>query len=179
MRGKLDVIYVAIAVWTVAVVSATVALAQAVPPTDPELGTVWQFAFGVYELLATVVTGAVTWLSVRVATWLKGKIENQLLGSIVGRVSDSIFAAVQMVNQTIKSEIVAAKKPGSPGGVAITKSEADKMKQAVWDALKAEYGGLAGLAKLLGAIGIVGDGVKAWVDTRIEAAVAEAKQNPR
>ena len=77
-----------------------------------------------------------------------------------------------MVNQTMKAEIQKAKSPDSPGGSKITESEAKKLKDAVWETLKNEYGGMAGIGKFLGVLGLGGDkAVAEKVDTLIEAAV--------
>ena len=81
-----------------------------------------------------------------------------------------------MVDQTLRKKIQEAKDPDSPGGKAITQGEAEKMRDAVWNALKSEYGGWGGLFNTLKRIGI-GDEVAAAakVDTMIEAAVNTQK----
>ena len=152
-------------------------VAQAAPEVaDKPVSSGCQLGLTIYEMLATLVTGAIVWLTTKGSAWIKTKINNETVGGIVSRFMESIGSAVRCVNQTIKDEILKAKDPKSTGGVKITESEAKKLKDAVWESLKSEYGGMDGISKLLGVIGITGDsGVKKWIDDRIESAVNTAK----
>jgi hypothetical protein len=134
-----------------------------------------------YGALGTVLTALLSWLSVRIAAWIKTKTQNELVGGTLGRLSDSVFTAVKLVNQTLKKEIEASKLPGSPGGTAITKDEATRLKSAAMAVLLAEYGGLAGLTKVLGVLGLTSEAaVTSWVGSKIEAAVHDVKaENPQ
>jgi len=138
-------------------------------------------AFTIYALLGSVITALLGWLSVRASAWLKAKTGNELIGGAITRITDSVFTAVKLVNQTLKREIEAAKDPKSLGGTAITKDEAAKLKDAVWNTLKAEYGGLDGIGKALGVLGLgTDDALKTFVDSKIEAAVHDvAAASPR
>lgn len=135
-----------------------------------------EMALNLYYLLGTVITGLLGWVSVKLNAWLKAKTKNELVGGIVARLSDSVFTAVKTVHQTARREIERAKDPASPGGAAITPQEAEVLRGAVWSKLKLEYGGMEGLSKLLGVIGLTdADAVKGWVDNRIEAAVHDTR----
>lgn len=133
-------------------------------------------ALTIYAALASVLTAVIGWLSVRVSAWLKANTKNATIAGVLARLSDSVFTAVKHVNQTLKREIEAAKDPKSPGGAAITQREAQQMKDAVWNAIVAEYGGMGGLSKALGVLGLVDESsIRAFVDKRIEAAVHDTK----
>ena len=132
-------------------------------------------ALTLYAALGTVITALLGWISVRVSAWLKAKTKNESIGGALARLTDSVFTAVKLVNQTLKREIEAAKAVGSAGGTAITASEAQHLKDAVWAAVLAEYGGMGGLTKALGVLGLSGDGLTSMVNGKIEAAVHDTK----
>jgi len=159
------------------------ALAQeaVIPAASASIDASADIALTLYAALGTIITALLGWLSVRASAWLKAKTGNELLGGAIGRFTDSVFTAVKLVNQTLKREIEAAKTPGSPGGTSITKEEAAKLKDAVWTVLKAEYGGLDGIGKALGVLGLgTDDSLKTFVDSKIEAAVHDvAAASPR
>lgn len=146
---------------------------------DEPVGQGWQLGFTVYELLAPILTAFLSALSVKVAQFISARIEHEALAGVLVRFSDSLFAAVKQTNQTLKDEILKAKDPKSPGGIGITAEEAARLKDAVWHQLKIEYGGLAGLRQVLKVLGLDDDGMKHWVDGRIEAAVHDVKMLER
>lgn len=131
-----------------------------------------------YASIAGLLAMGLAWIGKHLSDWLKTRTKNEAVGGALSRFSDSLFSAVKAVNQTLKIEIDKAKRADSPGGSAITKEEAARLKTAVFDALKAEYGGMAGIAKFLGVLGL-GDSsaVESWVGNRIEAAVHDTKGN--
>ncbi len=92
------------------------------------------------------------------------------------RLKDSVLDGVKFVGQTLKAEILAAKAPGSPGGAKITDEEARRLKDAVWEALKDEYGGMDGIKKALKVLGLGDASWAKWVDGKIEAAVSDVKR---
>ena len=144
-------------------------------PDAPVAGGI-DLALTLFAMLATMLTGLLTWLGAHVSKWLKARTKNETVGGAMARFSDSVFAAVKTVNQTLKAEIEKAKDPKSPGGTAITEGEARKLKDAAWNALKAEYGGMVGITKFLGVLGLgTESAVTAWVDNKIEAAVHDTK----
>jgi hypothetical protein len=129
-------------------------------------------ALTIYAAIGSLITALLGWLSVRASAWLKAKTGNELVGGALARITDSVFTAVKLVNQTLRREIEAAKAPGSALGAAISAEEASKLKEAVWTALRAEYGGMAGIGKALAVLGLGSDdSLKTFVDSKIEAAV--------
>lgn len=153
------------------------ALAQeATPATEPMAGEGWDIFGTIYMLLSGLVVAGLSYGGKKLIELINAKIENETLAGILGRLVASVNDAVAMVNQTLKAEIEAAKTPGSPGGDRITQAEKEKMFNAVWEALKAEYGGIEGIFALLRRIGIGDDNAaKAKIDTMIEAAVHKQK----
>lgn len=139
---------------------------------DPAIAPGWDTALTVYGSIGGVVVGLLGWLLLKLDGFIGAKTKNELVKGALSRFIGSVKDAVAMVNQTMKAEIKKAKKPGSPGGTKITEAEAAKLKTAVLDALKNEYGGMAGIGKFLGVLGLGGDeAVSKKVDTLIEAAV--------
>lgn len=133
-------------------------------------------ALTVYGVVGSVLVAALSWLGKKLNDLIKAKISNELISGTLTRLTSSINDAVAMVDQTIREEIKAAKDENSPGGSAITKEEAQKLKSAVWDELKKEYGGMDGISKLLGVIGISDkQAIESKVDTMIEATVNSQK----
>lgn len=162
-----------------------VALAQeaVAAPADPTIGGGWDIAATIYTLVAGLLATGMTWLGAKLSKWISTKTKNEMVGGILGRFTESVFTAVKHVMQTLRSEIEKAKDPKSPGGAKITEGEAAKLKEAVWSSLKEEYGGMDGIGKFLAVLGISGgeDGIKKWVDTKIESAVHDVKavSNPK
>lgn len=139
---------------------------------DAPVSSGWDTAFTLYAIGGSLLVGGITFALKKLADYLGVKIDNETVGGIMKRLIGSISDAVAMVDQTIRKEIEAAKDPASPGGAKITESEKQKMRDAVWEALKQEYGGWDGIFGLVKRIGI-GDATaaKAKVNTMIEAAV--------
>lgn len=131
----------------------------------------WEVGFTLFELLSPILTILIGWVAVKLNSYLSAKVANETLAGVVTRFSDSVFVAVKKVNQTLRDEIEKAKKPGSPGGTSITKEEASKLREAVWEELKLEYGGLEGIRKMLGVLKLQDAPLVSWVENRIEAAV--------
>lgn len=141
-----------------------------------KIATFQQLGFSVYELIiAPLLAVAIPYLGVHLANWLKAKTKNELIGGTIARFTESVFAGVKLVNQTLRDAVVKAKDPASPGGTDITKEEAAGFNKAVWDVLKLEYGGMAGLEKALSALGLTGGALESFINTRIEAAVHDTK----
>jgi hypothetical protein len=104
-------------------------------------------------------------------------IKNQLVVNVLNRLSYSISAAVTVVEQTTKKELLKAKDPNSPGGVSITREEADALKSTVWLRLVKEYGGYKGLGRFLGQVDLKSEEEKkALVDNMIERSVNDLKK---
>jgi len=146
-------------------------LVESTEPAKEAVSTGLALGLSVFELLSPVLTVLIGWIAVKLNSFLSTKIKNETLAGVVARFSDSVFVAVKKVNQTLRDEIVAAKKPGSAGGSKITPEEASKLRAAVWEELKSEYGGMVGLSKVLGILKLEEASLAKWVDNRIEAAV--------
>lgn len=133
----------------------------------------------IYEILSPVIVALLAWAASRLSDYIKAKVESERVASALVRITDSIVSAVKMVDQTVKQTLMAEKAKAtaevSPGGTAITSEEAESLKDAVWHQLKVEYGGVAGIEKILGALGVDRAKVPDWVDGRIEAAVNDLK----
>ncbi len=145
-------------------------------PAEPMAGEGWDIFGTIYTLLGGLLVAGLSFGGKKLIDLINAKVDNEVLRGILGRLVSSVNDAVAMVNQTMKAEIQAAKDPKSPGGDRITEAEKRQMFDAVWDALKAEYGGAEGIFKLLQKIGIGSPkAAKAKVDTMIEAAVRRQK----
>ncbi len=139
---------------------------------EDKMDVVWTIApYAVAFLLA-----GLTWLGGLLSKWTLGKIKNEAVANTVVRFQGEVLSAVKMVGQTLKQEILAAKAPGSPGGAKVTKEEAQQLKDAVWEALKDSYGGMDGIKKALGVLGLEDAAWMKWVDSKIEAAVSDVKR---
>jgi hypothetical protein len=134
-----------------------------------------EFVFTILVWAIPVVLLGLGWLGVRSDKWLKTKIKNETWFGMTSRLKDSILDAVRMVSQTLKQEILAAKKPESDGGKKITEEEKKRLKEAVWEALKDEYGGMDGIKKALSILDLGDASWMKWVDSKIEAAVRTDK----
>lgn len=133
----------------------------------------------VYEYLAPVIVAILAWGASRLSDYIKSRIESDRIASTLIRITDSIVTAVKMVDQTVKQKLLEEKAKAmaddSPGGSEITSIEAESLRIAVWEHLKHEYGGIAGIEKLLDALNVPKGKVPTWVDGRIEAAVNDLK----
>ena len=133
----------------------------------------------IYEVLSAVVVALLAWGASRLSEYIKTRIQSERMASALIRATDSIAAAVKMVDQTVKKQLLAEKAKAtaedSPGGSTITPAEADLLRANVWNQLKIEYGGVAGIEKLLEALGVEPIRAPEWVDGRIEAAVNDLK----
>ena len=150
-------------------------LAQA--PAAPMAGEGWDIFGTIYLVLGGLLVSGLGFGGKKLIELINAKVDNELLKGILVRLTSSVNDAVAMVNQTLKKSIKAAKDPESEGGERITEAEKKQLFEAVWAALKEEYGGFDGLFGLLKKIGI-GDekAAKAKVDTMIEAAVNKQKK---
>lgn len=128
-----------------------------------------------FMYLSPFLLMGLVWLGKRLDGWLGSMTKNELIKGVMIRFKDSVLDGVKRVNQTLKSEIMAAKAPGSPGGTKITEEEAKGLKEAVWEDLKDEYGGMDGIQKALKVLGLGDASWMKWVDGKIEAAVSDAK----
>ncbi len=158
--------------WIFSLVALSPALAwaqDAATAAPAKVSTGAQLGYSLYELFFPVLVALTGWLSLKLKTLIQANIKNATVAGVVSRFSDSLFTSVKKVEATIKAKIMAAKDPASDGGTAITEAEAAALRQAVWDELKAEYGGMAGIQEFLKVLGL-GD-VEGWVNNRIEAAV--------
>lgn len=127
-------------------------------------------AVSVLDIVLAVVTPVLVWLGARASKWVSALALNEKTGGMLARLNDSVFTAVKTVNQTLRAEIKAAKDPSSPGGSKITKEEAEQLKAAAWDELRAYWGakGLEEAGKVLGL-----DNLTRFVDGKIESAVSD------
>lgn len=133
--------------------------------------------------LGTLVVGLFGWLGAKFApvllAFVKSKTDNQLVNhafSSLELLRQEVHAAVVMVNETLKKEIMKAKDPASEGGTSITKGEGERLKAACWASLQDAAGGWQGLITKFGHIAM-GDGnaLTAKIDTLIENEVAKLK----
>lgn len=133
---------------------------------SPFAETVWV----VYMLTGTAIVGFIGWGLLKLQELAsKSKVmKNEYIAGLVSRLRTSVHDAVTMVDQTLKSKVKAARDPSSEGGMKITQKEAGEFDDAVWMALKNQYGGWDGIAKTFGDI-VIGDTPeavkKALVDT--------------
>ncbi len=146
---------------------------------DP-ISSGWDIAFTLYLLGGSLLVGGLTYALKKLSDLLGVKIENETVSGVLQRLTASISDAVSMVDQTLRKELMAAKDPNSEGGATITAKEKAQMFEAVWQALKDEYGGFSGIFKLAKKIGI-GDVVsaKTKINTMIEAAVSTHKMRKK
>lgn len=134
----------------------------------------------IYAALGPALLGLLGWGAKKLVGVIEKKVDNEIVEGMLRRLTGSVMDAVTMVDQTLRSEIEKAKSPDSPGGEKITAAEARKMRAAVWQALKSEYGGWDGLFSLLRRIGLGDkDAASRKVDTMIEAAVSTHKMRKK
>ena len=148
--------------------------------TPPSVSPWQSIGMDLLAMLGSTAIALLGWLFARLNAWIKAKTHNELVSGVISRFTNSLLTAIKMVEQTYKRELIAAKDPKSPGGAAITKEEAAKLKGLVIEALSAEYGGMSGIAKFLGVLGLGSEAsVAQWVDNKIEALVyEESKTSP-
>ena len=129
----------------------------------------------IYLLIGAVLASAIGWGAVKLGGYLSAKTKNETFSGLITRVAHSISDAVAMAEQVTRREILEAKDPNSPGGVEVTKGEEEQIKDAVWLALKEEYGSLGKLFGLFSGIGMNEKAAKSKVDTMIESEVHKKK----
>ncbi len=134
-------------------------------------------ALTIWEILAPILTAAFVWVCGKLGSWVSAVAKNERVGGMLARLVATIQTAVVSVNETAKAEIVKAKKPDSPGGTKITKAEAEQLKSACLDKIKA-YWGEKGLAAAANVLGFDDKGIEAFIDDEIERAVADEKRPP-
>lgn len=126
-------------------------------------------------IVMSIIAAFIAWLGKKVGRWVEERTQSEVLGRTMVRFGEAVRSAVIFTDQTVKREILNAKNPTSPGGVKITPEESEKLRASVWQALMSEYGGLNGLRKSLGVVGIGNGSFDSFVTQKIEAAVGELK----
>jgi hypothetical protein len=178
MRDRLFNTVVAGLAFAIVMLLAVTIGAQDAIAEEPMAGEFWDAFGSLYGVLATLIVGGLGWLSTRLTAYLSTKHKDAIWAGILQRFNTALFDAVQGRHAVIQAEFAKAKDPKSPGGSRITTDELNAIRDAVWDDLKAQYGGLDGLKK---AVAIVaGDDVERWIKNKINGAVGlvDADANP-
>lgn len=164
----------------IVMLAALVVGAQDVPasaPADEMAGTPWDILGSVFGVLASVLVGGLGWLVARLSVYLSTKHKDAIWAGILIRFNEALFDAVEGEVAVLKAKFADATDPTSPGGERITATELEEIKDAVWEHLKAQYGGADGIKKALSIL--AGDDVERWVKTRISGAVADVERADR
>lgn len=141
---------------------------------ETEISKAAETTLTIWEIAAPIITAAVGWVAVKVSGWIQTKTKNERVGGMLGRLVSSVQTAVVAVNETAKAEIMAAKDPTSPGGSSVTKAEAEQLKAACLDKIKA-YWGTKGLAEAAKVLGFGGGGIDSFLSDEIEKSIATLK----
>lgn len=138
-----------------------------------------EIGWTIYEMLAPILAAALTWVSAKLAGWIRAKTKNELAAGMLVRLQDSVVDAVKAVNQQTVELLGRAKHPHSPGGVKLTKTEANQLKKAAMEHVRAYWGekGFKELMKVLGLGGV--QQLDKVIATKIEAAVNDNKERAR
>lgn len=144
----------------------------------------------IFEMLIPVILAGLGWITKKVADLINAKAKNEYLRGTMTRLNESVFDAVKAVNQRSAVLLAEFRDEDSDGGEKITKKEAEMLKQAALDHVKAYWGkkGLKEMGKVLGFGGFLGlfgkdeAGMEKMISDKIEAAVHDvkaAKANPK
>ena len=115
------------------------------------------------EAAVPVIAACLTWLSVRLAKWIKAKAQNELLRDTLLRINSSLLTLVREAEQTLVSEIKKAKEDDGK----LSPEEAIGIKKAVLARFKTLWG-IDGQRKLQKALGINGDTLNEFIESKIE-----------
>jgi hypothetical protein len=156
------------------------AVADAVTPVvapatvEPKSDIFWT----VMQFFLPLMGAALVWLKVKLIAWIQAKTKNEMIAGMLARLADSVVTLVREAEQTTVAAIKAAKDPKSPGGVNLTKAEAENIKAAVIAKFK-EIWGVKGLAEAGKVLGLSEDGLLKFISAKVESAVlAESNSNP-
>lgn len=125
-----------------------------------------------YATLASLVVGALGWLSKLASAWVQARIErvkNESLRERLQVAHDQAEVVVAMVNQTMRPRVIEAAADGK-----ITAEEAEKLLAVGRGELKARMGP-DWWRSLMGELGVENGGLDGWLDTLIEASIFRAK----
>ena len=137
---------------------------------------IWDWASTIYLIVGGTITTLVSYGIAQGVRLINSKLSNSYFEGVLQRLGATIDELVAMVNQTLIKKIKAAKEPDSDGGTSLTETERAQAFNAVLDALKEEYGGWAGLYRLLKRIGISDkDTARKKITNMIEASVYKHK----
>lgn len=151
---------------------------------DAPIASGWDTTLVIWESIGATVLAGLGWLVTKgyllLRAWLEAKTQNAIALQALAageRLRQWVHDGVLAVNQTLGEAIRKAKDPNSPGGTAITETEAEALKAAAWDSIKAQAGGWDRMLATAGQILFGGDAgaLKAHVDTAIEAELAKVK----
>lgn len=125
-----------------------------------------------YDTFGAIITALIGWLGVHAVAWIKSKSLNERSFGALARLTESVAAAVQQIDKTLKRELLAAKDPSSPGGATITKEEAALLKGAAMKEIRSHWGerGLHELAHVIGLDGT--SGLERLIAGKIEEQIA-------
>lgn len=127
------------------------------------------FMYKAFEIFSPVLLLIISWISLELRRMISQKIRNDSTRLFLLYLDDSIFHAVQEVEQTIVKQIREANADGK-----ITVEEKQKIKQTALDSVKNHIGpkGIETIAKELGALD-----VDKFLSTRIESTVFSLSDN--
>ncbi len=119
-----------------------------------------QFYTAIFSLLTLVVT----WVSIQARAWIAAKVKNETAKGILGRLDDTVEAAVKEVEQTVLSSLTTV----SPGDLSAAKTAALKTIES--------HLGAKGIAELMAVLGMTdASALGKYLETQLEAKVLDLK----
>ncbi len=130
-----------------------------------------------YLLFGGAILAIVTWISAKIVKLIDAKVESTWLQQTLLKLNTIVLDQVKASHAVLQRELAEARSPDSPGGERITSDEIEKIRDHVWQNLKSEFGGSAGIEKSLRLIGL-GD-AKKLVNAKIEAVLSDVEREER
>lgn len=129
----------------------------------------------VAELLAPILMAVLTWASAKLGLWIKARVQNETYAGMLGRLNETLLTLVREAEQTAVAAIKAGRDPKSPGGVKLTKQEAEHIKDEVLAKFKKLWG-TPGLMLLMRILGLDSGSLDEWLEAKVEALVLVEKR---
>jgi len=135
-------------------------------------------ADAVNALLPVIVTAlslGIVWLGKTLNAWLSAKVKHERLQLVLRRLSEVVCTVVLELQQTEVAELQKAFNATSPGGVKITKEEANALLTTALNRVRS-YLGEDGLKLLMFVLGFTSEtDVNHFLISRIEATLHTVK----
>lgn len=121
------------------------------------------------EIISPILLLLLTWIGVKTGKLIGAKVQNEYLKGVLVRLSETVFAAVKELQQTVVDAIKVANADGK-----ITDDEKASIKAAAVKTIKSHLG-VKGIKELLAVLGLDEDALDSFLGTQVEAAVLDLK----